>query len=138
MQKLSITLNDVENELKGNRKKVKILTENNDALNIKVKSLEKKIDKQEDEIDDLKEKNSKLQNTINFFENLFDRLVKFIKNKMFGKEKDVKIIGIFLKIYILHNIFSDKTIESIQDDYIWNKENDKNKNKGKDDYKIGM
>ena len=65
MQKLSITLNDVETELKG-----------------------KKIDKQEDEIDDLKEKNSKLQNTINFFENLFDRLVKFIKNKMFGKEKE--------------------------------------------------
>ena len=48
----------------------------------------KKIDKQEDEINDLKEKNSKLQNTINFFENLFDRLVKFIKNKMFGKEKE--------------------------------------------------
>ena len=56
MQKLSITLNDVETELKDNRGKVKILTENNDALNIKVKSLEKKIDKQEDEIDDLKEK----------------------------------------------------------------------------------
>ena len=43
---LSITLNDVETELKENREKVKILTENNDALNIKVKSLEKKIDKQ--------------------------------------------------------------------------------------------
>lgn len=56
MQKLSITLNDVETELKDNREKVKILTENNDASNIKVKSLEKKIDKQEDEIDDLKEK----------------------------------------------------------------------------------
>ena len=67
MQKLSITLNDVETELNENREKVKILTENNDALNIKVKSLEKKIDKQEDEIDDLKEKNSKLQNNINFF-----------------------------------------------------------------------
>ena len=101
MQKLSITLNDVETELKENREKVKILTENNDALNIKVKSLEKKIDKQEDEIDDLKEKNSKLQNTINFFENLFDRLVKFIKDKMFGKKKNEKIIGIFQKIYII-------------------------------------
>lgn len=56
MQKLSITLNDVDTELQGNRKKVKILTENNDALNIEVKSLEKKIDKQEDGIDDLKEK----------------------------------------------------------------------------------
>lgn len=42
MQKLSITLNDVETELKEHRKKVKILTENNDALNIKVKSLEKR------------------------------------------------------------------------------------------------
>ena len=33
-------------------------------------------------------KNSKLQNTINFFENLFDKLLKFIKDKMFGKEND--------------------------------------------------
>ena len=35
----------------------------------------------------------------------------------------------FSKDLYTHNIFSDKTIESIQDDYIWNKENDKNKNK---------
>ena len=138
MQKLSITLNDVETELKEHRKKVKILTENNDALNIKVKSLEKKVDKQENDIDDLKDKNSKLQSTINFFENLFDRLVKFIKNKMFGKEKEREDYCIFSKDLYTHNIFSDKTIESIQDDYIWNKENDKNKNKGKDDYEIGM
>ena len=44
----------------------------------------------------------------------------------------------FSKDLYTHNIFSDKTIESIQDDYIWNKENDKNKNKGKDDYEIEM
>ena len=37
----------------------------------------------------------------------------------------------FSKDLYTHNIFSDKTIESIQDDYIWNKENDKNKNKEK-------
>mgnify|MGYP004593337519 FL=1 len=138
MQKLSITLNDVETELKENREKVKILTENNNALNIKVKSLEKKIDRQEDEIDDLKEKNSKLQTTINFFENLFDRLVKFIKDKMFGKEKEREDYWSFSKDLYTHRIFSDKTIESIQDDYIWNKENDKDKDKGKDDYEIGM
>ena len=95
MQKLSITLNDVETELKENREKVKILTENNDALSIKVKSLEKKIDKQEDEIDDLKEKNSKLQSTINFFENLFERLVIKLLNQfkmtIFGIKKMIKI-----------------------------------------------
>lgn len=138
MQKLSITLNDVETELKENREKVKILTENNDALNIKVKSLEKKIDKQENEIDDLKEKNSKLQSTINFFENLFDRLVKFIKDKMFGKEKEREDYWKFSKDLYTHNIFSDKTIQSIQDDYIWNKKNDKDKDKEKDDYEIEM
>ena len=44
----------------------------------------------------------------------------------------------FSKDLYTHNIFSDKTIESIQDDYIWNKENNKNKNKEKDDYEIGM
>lgn len=113
MQKLSITLNDVETELKENREKVKILTENNDALNIKVKSLEKKIDKQEDEIDDLKDKNSKLQSTINFFENLFDRLVKFIKGKMFGREKEREDYWRFSKDLYTHKIFSDKTVESI-------------------------
>ncbi len=136
MQKLSITLNDVDTELQENRKKVKILTENNVALNIKVKSLEKKIDKQEDEIDDLKEKNFKLQTTINFFENLFDRLVKFIKDKMFGKEKEREDYWNFSKDLYTHNIFSDKTIESIQDDYIWNKGNDNDKEKG--DYEIDM
>ena len=105
MQKLSITLNDVETELKGNRKKVKILTENNDASNIKVKSLEKKIDKQEDEIDDLKEKKSKLQSTINFFGNLFDRLVKLIKDKMLGKERECEYYWKFSKDLYTHKIF---------------------------------
>ena len=42
----------------------------------------------------------------------------------------------FSKELYEHGIFSDKTIESIQDDYIWNKENDKEKEK--DDYKIEM
>lgn len=75
--------------------------------------LEKKICKQEDEIDDLKDKNSKLQNTINFFENLFDRLVKFINDKMFGKEKEREDYCNLSKDLYTHKIFNDKTIESI-------------------------
>lgn len=84
----------------------------------------------------LKRKNFKLQTTINFFENLFDRLVKFIKDKMFGKEKERENYWNFSKDLYTHNIFSDKTIESIQDDYIWNKGNDNDKEK--DDYEIDM
>ena len=135
MQKLSITLNDVETELKENSvKSSKEKLENNIPIFNMI--IDNKV--QENEIDDLKEKNSKLQSTINFFENLFDRLVKFIKDKMFGKEKEREDYWKFSKDLYNHNIFSDKTIESIQEDYIWNKENDKDKDKGKDDYEIGM
>lgn len=83
-----MTLDNVDSELLGNRGKIKILTENNDALNIKVKSLEKRAAKQKNEIGELKEENSKLKRTIKYFENLFDRLVSFIKKRIFGKEKE--------------------------------------------------
>lgn len=52
------------------------------------------------------------------------------------KEKGREDYWNFSKDLYTHNIFSDKTIESIQDDYIWNKENDKGKEK--DDYEIEM
>ena len=137
MQKLSITLNNVDIELQENREKIKIVTKNNNALNIKVRKNKKKVDKQKNEIDELKEDNSKLKRSINYFENLFDRLITFIKKRIFGKENREDYMH-FSKDLYTHNIFSDKTIESIQDDYIWNKENDKNKDKGKDDYEIEM
>lgn len=35
-----------------------------------------------------------------------------------------------------HGIFSDDTIESIKGDYVWNKENDKPKDKGRDDFEL--
>lgn len=35
-----------------------------------------------------------------------------------------------------HGIFSDDTIESIKDDYIWNRENYKYKNKSRDDFEL--
>lgn len=47
---------------------------------------------------------------VDYFKNLFSRLVKFIKNKMFGKDKE-------------------------REDY-WNKENDKHKDKGRDDFEL--
>ena len=134
IQKLSVTLNNVDTELQENREKIKILTENNDALHIKVKSLEKKVDKQKDEIDDLKQENSKLKRTINYFENLFDRLVNFIKKRIFGKEKDREDYIHFSKELYEHGIFSDETIEEIRDDYRFAKEH--NNNKEKDDFDI--
>lgn len=138
MQKLSVILNNVDTELQENSGKIKILTENNDALNIKVKSLEKKVDEQKDEINDLKQENSRLKKSINYFENLFDRLVNFIKKRIFGKEKDREDYMHFSKELYEHGIFSDETIEDIRDDYDYSKEHDNEKNKNKDDYEIGF
>jgi len=136
MQKLSVILNNVDTELQENKEKIKILTENNNALNIKVKSLEKKINKQENEIDDLKEENSKLKQTINYFENLFSKLVSFIKKRIFGKKKDREDYMHFSKELYEHGIFSDETIEDIREDYMYAKEHDDDKEKNDFDMEI--
>lgn len=126
---LSVILNNVDTELQENRKKIKILTENNDALNIKVKSLEKKVDKQKDEIEELKEDNSRLKQIVNYFENLFNKLVNFIKKRIFGKEKDREDYMHFSKELYEHGIFNGETIEDIREDYNYSKEHDYSKDK---------
>ena len=133
---LSVTLNNVDTELQENREKIKILTENNKALSLKVDTLSKNIDSKNKEIEELKQDNKHLQEMVDYFKNLFSRLVKFIKNKMFGKEKEREDYWKVSKDMYEHGIFSDDTIESIKDDYVWNKENDKHKDKGRDDFEL--
>ena len=132
IQKLSITLNNVDNELQENRKKIKILTENNDALNVKVKSLESKVNKQTDEIIDLKNDNSKLKNTVRYFEKLFNRLIRFIKQRILGKEKDRNDYMHFSKELYEHGILNTETMKDINDNYIFAKEHNNKKEKNYD------
>ena len=133
---LSVTLNNVNTELQENREKIKILTENNKALTLKVDTLSKNIDNKNKEIKELKSDNKHLQEMVDYFKNLFSRLVKFIKNKMFGKDKEREDYWKISKDMYEHGIFSDDTIESIKDDYVWNKENAKHKDKGRDDFEL--
>ena len=133
---LSVILNNVDIELQENREKIKILTENNKALTLKVDTLSKNIDNKNKEIKELKSENNHLQEIDDYFKNLFSRLVKFIKNKMFGKDKEREDYWKISKDMYEHCIFSDDTIESIKDDYVWNKENDKHKDKGRDDFEL--
>ena len=133
---LSVTLNNVDTELQENREKIKILTENNKALSLKVDTLSKNIDNKNKEIKELKNDNKHLQEMVDYFKNVFNRLVKFIKNKMFGKDKEREDYWKVSKDMYEHGIFSDDTIESIKDDYVWNKENDKHKDKGHDDFEL--
>ena len=85
-------------------------------------------------LEDRLQENSKLKRTINYFENLFDRLVNFIKKRIFGKENDREDYINFSKELYEHGIFSDKTITDIKEDYNWSKEY--NKNTDHDDFDL--
>ena len=118
IQMLSITLNNVDNELKDNREKIKVLTENNSSLNIKVSTLEKNIEDKDNQLDKLKEENSNLKMTINYFQNLFNKLIKFIKKKLFKKSEDRENYMNFSKDLYEHGIFDENTIKGIKNDYM--------------------
>ena len=133
---LSVTLNNVDNELKENKDKIKILTENNNALSLKVKTLTRNIENKDNEIYKLKDENSQLKKALEYFKNKFNKLVMFIKDRMFRKEKERENYWEFSKDLYHHEIFSNDTMKSIKDDYDWNKENDKNKNRDRNDFEL--
>ena len=135
-EKLSVTLNNVDTELKENKEKIKILTENNEALSLKVNTLSKSVENKDKEIKELKKENHNLKQMADYFKDLFSRLVNFIKHKMFGKDKEREDYWEFSKDLYEHGIFSDETIESIQDDYKWSKDSDKDKDYDKDNFEI--
>ena len=126
-EKLSVTLNNVDTELEENREKIKILTENNEALSLKVDTLSKNIDNKNKEIKELKKDNKHLEELVNHFKDLFDRLINFIKHKILGKDREREDYWEFSKDLYEHGIFSEKTITDIKEDYNWSKEYDKNK-----------
>ena len=47
IKNLSVMLNDVEDELKNNKEQIEILTENNKALDLRVQTLNKNIEKKD-------------------------------------------------------------------------------------------
>lgn len=64
------------------------LEENNEALNLKVDMLNKTIKKKDEEIKELKKENTMLNNLVDYFENKFNKLKRFIRNKVFSKNKE--------------------------------------------------
>lgn len=55
---------------------------------------------------------------------------------MFVKEKERENYWEISKGLSKHGVLSDDIIESIQEDYIWNKENDKHKDKAHGDFEL--
>ncbi len=131
IQTLSVTLNNVDEELKENREKIKALTENNNALSLRVETLTKNLKSKNKEIKDLEEENYSLREKLEFWKNKFLSVINLIKDKLFGRGKvRDKYRDVSIDLYS-KGIISDETFEELKDTYIFSKEHD---SKEKDDF----
>ena len=117
IQTLSVTLSNVDDELKENREKIKLLTENNKALTLRVETLTKNVKTKDKEIDELKEENYSLKSSIEHLINKFTNLIKLIKNKIFSKKDTREKYMEFSRDLYTHGVIDDKEINSIKGDY---------------------
>lgn len=136
MKELSITLNNADDELNNNRDKIKTLTENNNAFNLRVYTLEKKIDKKDDEVEELKEENRSLKLNLDYLKDKFVILIKLIKNRIFSKRETREKYMDFSRDLYSHGVLEDKEMFSIKDDYDCCKNHDNDKEK--EDYDISI
>ena len=133
IKELSITLTNVNEELKYNREQIEILTENNNSLELRVKTLDDKVKKKDEEINELKEENNLLKTSLENLQKLFDRLIKFLKDRMFNKKEKDKYYDFSVDLYT-HGIINDKEIKDIKNNYDYSKEKEsKHKN---DDFEL--
>ena len=79
MKRLSNTINNVDKELKENREIINTLTENNEALNLRVNTLTNKLTEKEEEIDNLTSDNNYLKSELIKWKNKFLKIINFIK-----------------------------------------------------------
>ena len=124
IQTLSNTLLNVDDQIKDKNKKIKTLTENNEALSLRVKTLEKSNNEKDRKIISLKNKIFSLSNTIDYWKNKFEKLIYFLHSKIHNWiDKDDKYIDVVNDMY-QDNILDDEDIKEL------------NLSRSKDDYKI--
>ncbi len=131
---LSITLNNVDTEIKENHEKIKTLTENNEALELRVETLNKNNKVKDKQIEKLKEENLSLRQSLSFWKDRFLKVISFIKDKLFGKQKERDKYMDFADDLYDKKIIDDNTYEDLQDTYEFSKDHDYSKEK--DDFDI--
>ena len=113
IQNLSNTLTNVNEQFKEKDKTIKTLTENNTALNLRVKTLNNNIKEKDNEISFLKSKISSLKNTVEYWKDKFDKLITFLHSKLYTwYDKDDKYIDVVNDMYE-DNVLDDKDIKDL-------------------------
>ena len=113
IQSLSNALVNAHEQLKDKNNKIKMLTENNEALNLRVKSLNDTIKEKDNEISFLKSKMQDLKNTIEYWKDKFEKLISFLHDKLHSwYDKDDKYIDVVNDMYE-DNVLDDENIEEL-------------------------
>ena len=80
--------------------KIKTLTENNEALKLRVKTLNDTIKEKNNEISFLKSKINDLKNTLDYWKDKFSKLISFLHDKLHSwYDKDDKYIDVVNEMY---------------------------------------
>lgn len=122
IQKLSITLNDVDTELKENKKNIAKLEKENYKLKQTIEDLNYQINEDKEEISKLKSTINKLKQTISYWKDKFDKLISFLHSKIHNwYDKDDKYLNVINEMY-KDEVLDDKDIDDIglnaeKDDY---------------------
>ena len=122
IQKLSITLNDVDTELKENKKNIAKLEKENYKLKQTIEDLNYQINENKEEISKLKSTINNLKQTISYWKDKFDKLISFLHSKIHNwYDKDDKYLDVVNDMY-KDDVLDDEDIEDIElstekDDY---------------------
>ena len=113
IQTLSNILVNANEQLKDKNNKIKTLTENNDALNLRVKTLNDTIKEKDNEISILKSKIQDLKNMLDYWKDKFNKLISFLHVKLHSwYDKDDKYIDVVNEMYD-DNILDDDDVEEL-------------------------
>ena len=124
---LSSSLNILNQTIKEDKKAIKVLTENNKALELRVKNLTFKTENQEELISDLKQDNFNLKYRLQQLEDFFKKLINLFK-RMIKKDSKKETYLEVLEDMQEYRIISNDTIDEIL--------NNKNNIKEKDDFEL--
>lgn len=106
------SLNSLDQTIKEDKKAIKVLTENNKALELRVKNLTFKTENQEELISDLKQDNFNLKYRLQQLEDFFKKLINLFK-RMIKKDSKKETYLEVLEDMQDYRIISNNTIDEI-------------------------
>ena len=128
VKELSANLNIITKQARQDSRRIKNLKESNDALQLRVDSLSEKVETQEKQIDEYRKDNFNLKFQLQELQQLFEKLVNFLKRMFNRKDKEDVYAEVISDMYD-NKIISEKTFDRITG---WDNEKDKQK----DDFEL--